>query len=182
MDLGSNPRLVKLSESFHIKPFCSSNPAIDSHLFNSAKIYQQHLLSVHYVLENDIESIAFYALSNDLLQIDSGSSSQRTFRGFIKKNISDQIKYELLNWPTFPAVKLDFIAVNTKYQRSGIGGKLLEAIIGNFRENNKTGCLFLTASVLNNLATVNFYKKNNFVFLTSQDQTDESRIMYRSIL
>ena len=51
-----------------------------------------------------------------------------------------------------------------------------------FTIKNKTGCRFITVDAYNYPLTVNFYKKNGFEFLTSQDAKEDTRSMYFDLM
>ncbi len=51
-----------------------------------------------------------------------------------------------------------------------------------FTTNSKTGCRFLTVDAYNNPDTLNFYKKNDFEFFTSDDENDSTRAMYFDLI
>lgn len=51
-----------------------------------------------------------------------------------------------------------------------------------FALKNKTGCRFITVDAYNYPATINFYKKNGFDFLTSQDEKEDTRSMYFDLM
>lgn len=140
LNLPPNTKLSRLTQDYDIKPFSCGEASLNRFLTDKAKIYQQHLLTVTNILDCNDCTIAFYSVSNDLLRI--GANFSREFKSFLKQNISSQILYDLLDWDTFPAVKLDIFAVHKDFHRSGIGTVLMESILYNFKTNNKTGCFF----------------------------------------
>lgn len=160
-----------------IKPFNCGNEKLNSFLFNKAEKFQNSLVSVTYLLEDTENTIAYYSVSNDLLKISPNES--RAFKSLLKKTMPSSIVYDMLSWQSFPAVKLDMFAVDKNYQRKGIGEQMLMFIVKNFTVNNKTGCLFITADVLNTDQAVSFYSKNKFHFLSEKDIDKESRLMFR---
>lgn len=135
---------------------------------------------VTYILETPDKTIAYYCVSNDLLKI--SLSYHKRFKSSLRKSASKNILYSLFKWNEFPAVKIGRFAVDKEYQNQKIGGELLNAIVYSFSTNNKTGCSFITVNALNDPATLNFYKNNDFIFLTQSDLHKDSRLMYKCLL
>lgn len=175
--LPQDSKLVRLTSDHIIKPFSCGEEKLEAFLFNNAKKYQENLLSVTNILETSNKTIAYYSVSNDLLRIDPNVS--RDFKSILKKSIDSPLVYDILSWNSFPAVKLDLFAVDEEFQCAGIGSELMKFIIYNFINNNKTGCLFITAEAINNDRTISFYQKNKFQFFSESDSHAESRSMYR---
>lgn len=53
---------------------------------------------------------------------------------------------------------------------------LMDYIKGFFIKKNKTGCRFITVDAYK--AAIEFYQKNGFDFLTTEDKNDNRRQMY----
>jgi len=78
-------------------------------------------------------------------------------------------------YSSYPAVKIGRLGVDIAYQRVGFGSQILDYIKGNFIINNKTGCQYITVDAYEQ--SLNFYLKNGFRFLTSNDQGKDTRQM-----
>lgn len=92
----------------------------------------RHLLSVTYVLENNVEIMAYFSVSNDKIAIpDSDKSTWRKIKVLFphSKHRSD-----------YPAVKIGRLGVSLKYQHSRIGSDILNFVKDVFISNNRTGC------------------------------------------
>jgi hypothetical protein len=63
-------------------------------------------------------------------------------------------------------------------QRSGLGRQILDWLKILFLTANRTGCRFITVDAYNNPRTIDFYERNDFRFLTSADEKDDTRQMY----
>jgi len=63
-------------------------------------------------------------------------------------------------------------------QTKGIGTELLDFIKVSFTTENKTGCRFLIVDAYNKERTINFYKRNDFDFLSTADKDEDTRLMY----
>jgi GNAT superfamily N-acetyltransferase len=128
------------------------------------------LLTVTYLLETP----------NDTLAIDYNSSQK--FKSLLRKKIKGELLYKLLNRNSFPSVKISRFAIHECDQNKGIGTELLQAIVYNFIENNKTGCAFIALDALNKPKVIKFYENSDFNLLTQKDLNKDSRLMYRCLI
>jgi hypothetical protein len=55
---------------------------------------------------------------------------------------------------------------------------MLDIIKMSFTTKNKTGCRYLLVDAYDQDWVTNFYQKNGFLFLTGNDEKEETRIMY----
>lgn len=127
------------------------------------------LLAVTYVVEVDNKLAAFFSLSNDAVKKDELSRSrfERITRFMPRPK----------RYSTLPAVKIGRLATDATLQSSGIGSEILDYIKSWFTDGNKTGCRFIIVDAYNNNRTINFYVKNGFSFLLSNDKEQETRLM-----
>lgn len=125
----------------------------------------RELLAVTYVVEVENTVAAFFSLSNDAVKKDE------LCKPFIKL-IPFRKRYS-----TLPAVKIGRLATDVARQSSGIGSDILDYIKSWFIDGNKTGCRFIIVDAYNNERTINFYMKNGFSFLLSNDERQETRLM-----
>jgi GNAT superfamily N-acetyltransferase len=77
-----------------------------------------------------------------------------------------------------PAVKIGRLGINVLIQRRGIGTELLDFIKYWFTHGNKTGCRFVIVDAYNKENVINFYERNGFKFLLTDDDKDSTRLMY----
>lgn len=168
-----------LTLDYKPKPFDCKKEDLNDFLFVDSKIYLKHLAAKTYILETDIDTIAYYSLSNDLLLI----QDIEDFRYEIKDCHFDP-KYEsfFFDQRSYPAVKIGRFAINKKYQRKGIGRFLMNSIRYGFIEKNKTGCQFITVDALNEPCVIAFYEKMGFHLLTVYDVNKPSRQMWYCLL
>jgi len=174
--------VVKLTDSYAIKPFDCGVPDLNDFLFNDAKTHLRYLSSITYLVENKDKTIAYYSLLNDLLNIDS--HTDKDFEKEISEIIEDKdysFLLEMKEVSMYPAAKIGRFAVDTEFQRCGYGMEILNSIIISFL-TNKTGCQFITVDALNNSNTLNFYEKNGFAFVTLSDYNKASRQMYKNLI
>lgn len=81
-----------------------------------------------------------------------------------------------------PAVKIGRLGVISSGQSSGCGSRILDYMKVWFTHANKTGCRFLIVDAYNTPRVISFYKKNGFNFLVSNDEKEETRIMYFDLI
>jgi len=175
--------LVRLTDTYHIKPFDCGVSDLNDFLFNDAKTHLRYLSAVTYLFVNKDKTIAYYSLQNDLLNIDP--HVDKDFDQEISEIIADKdysFLLELKDISTYPAAKIGRFAVDMEFQRSGYGTLILHLIIMSFLTNNKTGCQFVTVDALNNMETIRFYEKNGFSFVTLSDCNKPSRQMYKNLI
>jgi ribosomal protein S18 acetylase RimI-like enzyme len=173
-------QIIRLTQDHEIKPFNCGRNDLNDFLFKDSLFNQNYLLLVTYILEIPTKTIAYFSVANDLLKINVDDCRQ--FKNILRRRIRNSKLYELFQRNAFPAVKIGRLAVDIEYQRLGIGTELLNAIKYSFITNNKTGCTFITVDSINDNMPINFYSKNNFLFLSERDHNDESRLMYYCLI
>ena len=184
-----NAHMVSLDRDSVIKPFTCENEArksygkhaLDTFIQKYAKSLVQFRRCRINVIENSDEIIAYYSLAHDSLSIEVNNDD--FFRELKEKICKIDSSFDIDNYckteKTFPAVKIEHLAVNVKYQDQGIGSNLIFAIIGDIISNtNWYGCQYLTVDVLNNSDTNKFYINNGFQYVTLKDHASDCRRMY----
>jgi predicted GNAT family N-acyltransferase len=159
---------IRLTEEHQIKPFDCGDADLNDFLFNSAKQYQSQLMAVTYILENDMETIAFFSLLNDKISVEAlEKPNWRRLRKLIphKKHLS-----------SYPAVKLGRLAVNINYKGHHYGTDILNYLKQLFVTNNRTGCKYITVDAYK--ASLPFYEKNQFQYFGLSDLMLDTRQMY----
>lgn len=174
-------RLIPLTEDYKFKSFNCGNADLNDFLFCDAKRCKKHLRFTTFLLETKEHIIAYYSLSNDLLTI----NDQEDFADELEAQTRPQIKDywdNFLEQRHYPAAKIGRLAIDERFQDQGIGTMLVNSLVRSFVFKNKTGCQFITVDALNNPCTLKFYETNGFKYLTLNDVTYESRVMYKSLL
>ena len=162
-------RVKRLDFDTEIKPFESSNSDLNDFLLNDAKNYLNQRLAVSYILETETETIAYFCLSNDVVL---RSLADKTGWKKIKKNIPNAKMRS-----SYPAIKIGRLAVSQKYEGYGFGRFIIRTVREKFAsENQQTGCRFIVVDAKKD--AMDFYTKNKFEFLTSEDKDDNTRLMY----
>lgn len=165
----------KLVNNSRPKPFDCEDPDLNDFFINDSIDYFNQLMATTYYFENDSNTVAYFSVLNDKI-INKDTEN---------KTISNQLTKEIPNdkrRPVYPSVKVGRLAVNTHHQSQGFGSELLTFIKSFFAYNNKTGCRFITVDAYNSEKINNFYKKNNFKFLTDQDKGEKTRLMYFDLI
>lgn len=166
----STCKLIRLTQDSQVKPFDCGREDVNSYLFDGAKSYDKQLLSVTYIIENADETIAFVALTNDRITLESTPITGRWKKYFFeylpigKKYIS------------YPAVKMVQLGVSKYYQRQQVGTAVVDFVKRWLMNNRFTGCRFLTVEGIKE--SLPFYEKNGFYYITNDDVDSEARIMY----
>ncbi|MDR0872063.1 MAG: GNAT family N-acetyltransferase [Prevotellaceae bacterium] len=152
-----------------IKPFESEDTDLNNFLKNDAKNYLKQRLAVTYLIENDVETIAYFCLSNDIvLRLFSDKEGWKK----IKKSIPNAKLRSI-----YPAIKIGRLAVATDYAGNGFGKLILQIVREMYSsETQPSGCRFVTVDAYQN--AVHFYQKHKFEFLTSDDENEKTRLMY----
>lgn len=159
----------RLSLTDTIKPFDCGDSDLNDFLLKEAQLYIRERLAVTYILENGIDTIAYYCVLNDKVsKVSAPKNLWRKLRSNIphRKHIS-----------SYPSVKIGRLAVSAKYKKKGIGSNILNAVIFTFSdENNRTGCRFVTVDAYRE--ALSFYEKSGFTYLSDEDEKQETRFMY----
>ena len=168
-------RYRRLKPDDERKPFdCGDADLTDFFLTDSAG-HARQLLSVTYALENDSETMAFFSVLNDRIQKEE--CDQNIFKRLAKMVPSNK------RYGSYPAVKVGRLGVHKDHQRKNVGTDIMNYIKMYFvDERQKTGCRFITVDAYNNECTINFYRKNEFKFLTEKDEKSDHRAMYFDLM
>ena len=152
-----------------IKPFESEDEELNDFLLNDAKNYLVQRLAVTYMIENETDTIAYFCLSNDTVQ---RFMADRVAWKKIRKRIPNA---KLRS--SYPAVKIGRLAVSKKYAGSGFGRLMIQIVRKIFvSDTQQTGCRFVTVDAYRN--ATDFYIRNEFDFLTNEDESEKTRLMY----
>lgn len=167
--------LKRLTLDSTLKEFDCGREDINGFFHEDSINYLRQLLGVTYVFENGHKTVAFFTVSND--KIINRDSRKRIIARKLVKLIPNNKRRQ-----TYPAVKVGRLGVHNDYKRVGIGSQILNFIKHYFTDKNKTGCRFITVDAYNDESTLPFYLKNGFTFLTDEDKSDETRLMWFDLL
>jgi GNAT superfamily N-acetyltransferase len=163
-----NLKLARLDESTVIQPFECEDQDLNDFLMNDAKNYLKSLLAVTYLYQTEREIVAYFSLSNDNL---SRNDEEKALWNKINRIIPNDKRRR-----TYPAIKIGRLAVSKKYAGMGLGSLILLTVREMYIKEQRSGCRFITVDAYRN--ALSFYEKNDFKFLTNQDQDDITRAMY----
>jgi predicted GNAT family N-acyltransferase len=123
-------------------------------------------------LESDLETVAFFSLLNDKITFEIEANKNKSLWNRINRKVPNSKR----STKGYPAMKIGRLAVNINYKGNNIGTLILDYLKGLFIENNRTGCKFITLDAYKE--SLDFYSKNEFKFLTIEDELEETRLMY----
>lgn len=161
-------KLIRLNPDIKQKSFVSIDSDLNDFLTNDALNYSNQLLAVTYILETELDTVAFFSLLNDKISI---KEQGRSWRERFNKKFPHRKRIN-----NYPAVKIGRLAVSQNYANCGMGSQILEFIKALFTVNNRTGCRFITVDAYR--AALPFYEKNGFKYLTDNDKEEDTRLMY----
>lgn len=165
-----NSRLIRLETGKEILPFDCGDNDLNEFLHNDSKLYLKELLAVTYLLETDKETIAFFSVFNDKISyvdVESGNQWKKKFKSLFPDG--KQMR-------SYPAVKIGRLGVSNQYKNCKIGTTILDYLKVLFTDNNRTGCKYITVDAY--VQSLKFYENNGFVFMTKNDEGEETRLMY----
>lgn len=159
-----------LSTDLKIKPFKSTGDDLNKFLFDDAKLYQEELMTVTYLIEDPLENltVAYYSLLSDKIIF---KQEDNTVWNKLNRKIPNSKRRK-----SYPAIKIGRLAINERYMGLGIGTRIIDGIKYNFSKFKKIGCRFLTVDALYN--ATDFYIKNGFQFFTESDKNEDTRLMF----
>jgi GNAT superfamily N-acetyltransferase len=166
---------VKLEPDVVISPFNCGDTDLNGFLFDDAVNYYKEFLGVTYLVEYDQKTAAYYCLFTDKIVFDfSGKEDpmRKWWQIFNKKNKIHFKKHR----KNYPALKIGRLAVDVGFKGSGIGSYILKTVISMMVVSRDFGCRFITVDAYRD--AFGFYLKNGFEFLSSEDETDNTRLMY----
>lgn len=172
MPLPSGSNFIRLYPDYKFKEFDCGDSDLNAFIINDSKAFLQKLLAVTYVIEYKGEMVAFLNLLNDKVSLMDGISGNQWKKIFVK-NVGKNIR-------SYPSVKIGRLGVSNSYQKAGIGRALLDYTKELFITNNRTGCRYITVDAYK--ASLQFYEKNGFKFLTDNDKNANTRLMYFDLM
>ena len=166
--------ILLLTEDYPIKPFDCEDEDLNDFLFNEAVPYQKELLATTFVMENDKQTLGYYSLLNDSLQLkEEMFTSKSQFRKFLR----ELVPYPKRHLKTIPALKIGRLAIDKTFKGKGLGSVIMANIISKcIKMNEEQGCRLITVDAYKQAVT--FYQKMGFKFLIEGDKDDTTRLMF----
>lgn len=172
MEFSEDVSFFRLTKDTTIKPFASKDKDLNDFLLEEAKHYQSKLLATTHIIENSEKTLAYFSIFNDTLFADE---SKFPSKNQARKFVSSQLPSQKRHIKSFPAIKIGRLAVCM--QEKGYGRLIIDWIIDYAIKCNETSaCKFVTVDAYN--ASLGFYEKMNFVYLSEKDKHDDTRQMY----
>lgn len=162
----------KLRADERIPFFDCGDEDLNDFIVNDASIYRKALLAVTYIVEEKgTENIAaYFSLANDRIGL-ADFPDKTEFNRFRKHKFVNEKRLK-----SYPAAKICRLGIAELFKGQRIGSYLMDFIKTMFVTGYQTGCRFLTVDTYSN--AVNFYRKNDFEFLTVTDEGSRTRLLY----
>lgn len=173
----SNFSLRRLNPNEARKPFDCKDADLNDFFLNDSANNDKKLLSVTFVLEDDVKTIAFFSLLNDKISVNE--STGNWWKKYIRSYFPENKQYR-----SYPAVKIGRIGVYYDYHSQGLGSQIMDYIKGLFLEDNKSGCRYLTVDAYNKSNTLQFYERNDFIYFKKKvlPTNNKTRLMYFDLM
>jgi GNAT superfamily N-acetyltransferase len=167
---------VKLKPDMEIAPFDCGDADLNGFLLDDAKKYYTDMLAVTYLVQYKQEQlVGYYCLCADKVVFDFSDKEdpkRKWWKGFNKVN---KIHFNKQR-KTYPAMKIGRLAVDYEFKGNNIGSYILNAVATMMTAARDFGCRFITVDAYRE--AFGFYLKNDFEFLSSEDEADNTRLMY----
>lgn len=168
-------KVVRLDPDHPRPAFDCADDDLNEFFHTDSRKSGEQLLSVTYIAQNEQgENLAFFSVSNDAIKKENLSGSR--FKRLTKK-VPHEKRYS-----SMPAVKIGRLATSSSFHRHGIGTELLDFVKYWFTHGNKTGCRFVIVDAYNKDKVTDFYQKNGFEFLLTDDASETTRLMYFDLI
>lgn len=160
-------KLIKTSDNFECE-----NDDLNDFFLNDCIKYSKELLGKSYCFtldEDESKIVCAFTISNDSIKVNTLPNSRKRV---VIKAIPRPKQFK-----SYPAVLIGRLGVNKKFGRQGIGTELMDFIKSWFIDkDNKTGCRFIVVDSYNTENAINYYLKNNFVFLFSSEEQEKEHL------
>lgn len=168
----SDFEIRKLSQVDQVVEFDCGDEDLNDFIINDAPLYRKALLSTTYILANkkNDKVAAFFSIANDRISIQDFPSNT-DFNRFRKHKFVNEKRLK-----SYPAIKICRLGIDKSMQGHQIGTFLIDFVATLFVADNRSGCRFMTVDAYSQ--AIPFYLKNDFAFLSSEDEGQRTRLMY----
>lgn len=160
-------KLIYSSEKFEC-----DNEDLNDFFLNDCINYSKELLGKSYCFtldEDETKIVCAFTISNDSIKVNTLPNNRKRV---VTKAIPRPKQFK-----SYPAVLIGRLGVNKNFGRRGIGTELMDFIKSWFIDkDNKTGCRFIVVDSYNTENAINYYLKNNFVFLFSTEKQEKEHM------
>ena len=165
--------VTRINSEAVTKPFDCGDTDLNNFLIDDAVHYLNERMAVTYMVELRGELLAYYCLLNDKVTFDTTEAqSKSVWNSFNRKNKIPNPKRR----KNYPAVKIGRLAVASSQAGQGLGKFIIDSVKFMLLSKSDIACRFLTVDAYN--TAFDFYKKNGFDFLTTEDEKEKTRVMY----
>lgn len=155
------------------KSFDCGDADLNNFLIDDAVRYLNERMAVTYTVELREQLLAYYCLLNDKITFDTSlAQSKSIWNRFNRRNRIPNPKRR----KNYPAVKIGRLAVANNQAGQGLGRFILDSVKILMFNKNDIACRFLTVDAYR--SAFDFYRKNGFEFLTTEDEKEDTRVMY----
>ena len=171
-DILAEYEIRKLGLNDCVDQFDCGDEDLNDFIINDAPLYRKTLLAMTYVLEHKDTNrvVAYFSVANDRISI-KDFPTNTDFNRFRKHKFVNEKRLK-----SYPSIKLCRLGIDKSIQGQQIGTFLIDFVSTLFVTDNKSGCRFLTVDAYAH--AIPFYLKNDFTFLSSEDENQRTRLMY----
>lgn len=162
----------KLGLNECVSHFDCGDDDINDFIINDAPLYRKTLLATTYVLEHKTSNkvVAYFSVANDRISI-KDFPTNTDLNCFRKHRFVNEKRLK-----SYPAIKLCRLGIDRSFQGQQIGTFIIDFVSTLFVNDNKSGCRFLTVDAYTQ--AIPFYIKNDFTFLSANDENQATRLMF----
>ena len=167
-----------LSTSTDLSNFDCGDLDINDFLIIDALSYQEQRMANTYLFFDDPtqQIVAYFSASSDNLK--SETFENRTWNRLHRKTKIPNPK-RIRN---YPSVKVGRLGINSLFHKKGLGSQLLDFIKVWIFRDAQIANRFILVDAYNKASVVEFYQKNDFTLLLSDDVEDNTRLMYFDLM
>lgn len=165
-------QIRRLKKDEPVTSFNCGDEDLNDFILNESQLYRKARLAVSYVIEHRTtkQVAGFFSLANDRISI-SDFDSKTEFNRFRKHRFVNEKRIK-----SYPAAKICRLGIDIAAKGQFLGTFILDFIKSYFVIDNKTGCRFLTVDAYDD--AVPFYLKNQFLPLSEETDTDQTKLLF----
>lgn len=171
----TDAKFSPLSEQFDLSKFDCGDTDINEFLKEDALNYQkEHFAKTYISFLPESNILGFFCLSNDCLT-DKGSDKGKVSwnRLHTKQSIPNEKRIK-----QYPSIKIGRLGVHKDLHKTGFAYEMMYFIKGFATYKSKSACRFLLLDAYNKERQINYYKENDFEFVSKEDSENKTRLMY----
>lgn len=149
--------IFPLSVRHNTDSFNCTNHDLNDFLKNDALENQEQMVSRTYVCLYEKQLVGFYTLTTDIIEVQHVEKTHR-WDGYKHKR--------------YPAIKLARLAVDSRFERNGVGRLLLSAAVSiALNVSQHVGCRYMTVDAKQE--AIGFYEKHGFIVVEKTRSKNE---------